>query len=65
MTNNPEIRLGGTSITYEGRAFVFRDVHSPEPLLNIEDADVADLILFLYRYSKRAQGQVRVEAVTE
>ena len=60
----PEIRLGSTLVTFEhDRRFVFRDVHRPDARTTIDDADVAELILFLHKWSKRAAQKLKVTSL--
>ena len=60
---NLETRLGGTSIKYDGRTFRLSDVHAPQSVVTIEDADTADLILFLFKCCARAKDRVKVEEI--
>ncbi len=55
-----ELRLGGVLIRYNSRRFTLTEVHDPHRFVTIEDTDTADLILFLYRQSKKAADCLEV-----
>jgi hypothetical protein len=48
MAISPQIRLGGTLVMRIDRRFSFRNLHDPTQPAEIEDADLADLIVFLH-----------------
>jgi hypothetical protein len=58
---SPEIRLGSTRVIFvEGRRFLFEDAHRSQYRVEIDDADVPELIQFLHE-SSRIMGQRHVE----
>lgn len=61
MKPKSELLLGSTVVSWEGRKFILRDAENAKSMLFVEDADVADLILFLYGESRRAREAVRVQ----
>lgn len=57
----PEIRLGSMRVVFqEGRRFVFSDAHRAHCSVEIDDADVPDLLVFLHQWS-RVLGQHQIE----
>ena len=65
MEKTRHIRLGSALVTFDRRRFVFQDAHDPRMIVTIEDADAAELILFLDQSSTRAADKVRVEPVAD
>ncbi len=61
MQRPPELRLGSAVVSFlYGRRFVFKDVYDPTRVVTIDDADVADLLLFLHGWSKLAGERLEV-----
>ena len=65
MKKQPQIRLGGITVTsLDGRRFVLQDPHKPECAVTLEDADVADLIVWLQEHSRKAAKEIKVYRVS-
>ena len=64
MDRNPEIRLGGTLLKRESRAFVLTDVHQPKVYVRIDDADAAELIAFLYKCSEMVRSKLKLDILS-
>jgi hypothetical protein len=64
MERKPRIRLGGTFVKREPRAFILTDVYQPTVFVRIEDADTADLIEFLYSCSESARSKLKLEVLS-
>ena len=59
MTEPRQIRVGGTTVTFEhGRRFLFKDAHHPERFLTMDAVDAVDLIVFLHEMRETAQEKM-------
>jgi hypothetical protein len=61
MTPMLQVRLGRMLVTTHSERFMFQDVYCPNHNVTLDEADAAELIVFLHHNSRRVAEELKVE----